>query len=85
MLFYGDELVELGNWLKQLFAESLGKHNFGYLPIVSKMTQDQHSLLQLYLDGPRDKFFEIYSSDYNDSNDFINITLSLFPSTSFIV
>ena len=76
MLFYGDELVELGNWLKQLFAESLGKQNFGYLPIVSKMTQDQHSLLQLYLDGPRDKFFEIYSSDYNDSNDFINITLS---------
>jgi glucose-6-phosphate isomerase len=40
------------------------------------MTQDQHSLLQLYLDGPRDKFFEIYSSDYNESNDFINITLS---------
>jgi glucose-6-phosphate isomerase len=76
MLFYGDELVELGNWLKQLFAESLGKQNFGYLPIVSKMTQDQHSLLQLYLDGPRDKFFEIYSADYNDSNDFINITLS---------
>ena len=76
MLFYGDELVELGNWLKQLFAESLGKKNFGYLPIVSKMTQDQHSLLQLYLDGPEDKFFEVYSSDYNKSDDFINITLS---------
>jgi glucose-6-phosphate isomerase len=39
------------------------------------MTQDQHSLLQLYLDGPKDKFFEIHAVDYNESNDFIDITL----------
>ncbi len=76
MLFYGDELYELGNWLKQLFAESLGKNGFGYLPIVSMMTQDQHSLLQLYLDGPDDKFFEIYAVNSNESNDFIDITLT---------
>ena len=76
MLFYGDELFELGNWLKQLFAESLGKNGFGFLPIVSKMTQDQHSLLQLYLDGPKDKFFEIYSVTYNESDNFIDITLT---------
>ena len=76
MLFYGDELFELGNWLKQLFAESLGKNGFGFLPIVSKMTQDQHSLLQLYLDGPKDKFFEIYSVTYNENNNFIDITLA---------
>jgi glucose-6-phosphate isomerase len=76
MLFYGDELFELGNWLKQLFAESLGKNGFGYLPIVSKMTQDQHSLLQLYLDGPKDKFFEIYAINHNESDNFIDITLT---------
>ena len=76
MLFYGDELFELGNWLKQLFAESLGKKGFGYLPIVSKMTQDQHSLLQLYLDGPKDKFFEIYAINHNESDNFIDITLT---------
>ena len=76
MLFYGDELFELGNWLKQLFAESLGKKGFGYLPIVSKMTQDQHSLLQLYLDGPKDKFFEIYAVNNYKSNNFIDITLA---------
>tara|TARA_B100001093_G_scaffold510628_1_gene576868 strand:- start:140 stop:1246 length:1107 start_codon:yes stop_codon:yes gene_type:complete len=75
MLVYGDELYELGNWLKQLFAESLGKKNFGFLPVVSKMTQDQHNLLQLYLDGPKDKFFEIHAVDYNESSDFIDITL----------
>ena len=76
MLVYGDELYELGNWLKQLFAESLGKKAFGFLPVVSRMTQDQHSLLQLYLDGPKDKFFEIHTVDYNESNDFIDITLA---------
>ena len=76
MLFYGDELFELGNWLKQLFAESLGKNGFGYLPIVSKMTQDQHSLLQLYLDGPKDKFFEVYTIYHNESDNFIDITLT---------
>ena len=76
MLVYGDELYELGNWLKQLFAESLGKKAFGFLPVVSKMTQDQHSLLQLYLDGPKDKFFEIHAADYSKSNDFIDITLT---------
>ena len=76
MLVYGDELYELCNWLKQLFAESLGKKEFGFLPVVSRMTQDQHSLLQLYLDGPKDKFFEIYAVDSNKSNDFIDITLT---------
>ena len=76
MLIYGDELYEMGNWLKQLFAESLGKKEFGFLPVVSRMTQDQHSLLQLYLDGPKDKFFEIHAVDSNESNDFIDITLT---------
>ena len=75
MLVYGDELYEMGNWLKQLFAESLGKKEFGFLPVVSRMTQDQHSLLQLYLDGPKDKFFEIHAVN-NESNDFIDITLT---------
>ena len=76
ILLYGDELFELGNWMKQLYAESLGKKGFGYLPVISKMTQDQHSLLQLYLDGPKDKFFEFYSVNYLESNNFINIALS---------
>ena len=76
MLVYGDELYELCNWLKQLFAESFGKKEFGFLPVVSRMTQDQHSLLQLYLDGPKDKFFEIHAIDSNESNDFIDITLT---------
>ena len=76
ILLYGDELYEIGNWMKQLYSESLGKRGFGYLPVISQMTQDQHSVLQLYLDGPNDKFFEFYSANYQNSNNFIDLTLS---------
>ena len=76
ILLYGDELYEIGNWMKQLYAESLGKNEFGYLPVISQMTQDQHSVLQLYLDGPNDKFYEFYSANYHESNNFIDLTLS---------
>ena len=49
-------------WCQQLIAESLGKKNKGFLPIVSIAPRDHHSLLQLYLDGPKDKLFYIFSS-----------------------
>ena len=75
MLIYGDQLIELGNWLKQLYAESLGKNNRGYLPVVSPMPKDQHSLMQLYIDGPKNTFFEIISMKYKQNN-FINVTLT---------
>jgi len=74
-LVYGPELHELANWKKQLFSESLGKNNKGVLPIVSEMTKDQHSLLQFYLDGPKNIFFEIMSLNYDHPN-LLNITLN---------
>ena len=49
-------------WNQQLIAESLGKKNKGFLPLISNVPKDHHSLLQLYLDGPRDKFFYIFSA-----------------------
>ena len=54
---YIDELKNFTDWYRQLWAESLGKDNFGSIPINSMGTVDQHSQLQLYLDGPKDKFF----------------------------
>ena len=48
-------------WCQQLIAESLGKNKKGIIPIISKGPRDHHSLLQLYLDGPKDKFFYIFS------------------------
>ena len=47
---------------QQLTAESLGKKEKGINPILSFAPKDHHSLLQLYLDGPKDKFFTFLSS-----------------------
>ena len=46
-----------------MIAESLGKKNKGFLPVISNVPKDHHSLLQLYLDGPKDKIFYIFSCD----------------------
>ena len=54
---YSDRLGTFGFWYRQLWAESLGKHGEGTLPVRALGTVDQHSQLQLYLDGPRDKLF----------------------------
>ncbi len=62
---YVPELDALLYWLQQLLAESLGKKGKGFLPTVSKAPKDHHSLLQLYLDGPRDKIFYIFSHSSN--------------------
>ena len=56
---YSDLLNNLSFWYRQLWAESNGKDNKGITPINSLGTVDQHSQLQLYLDGPRDKFFTL--------------------------
>jgi glucose-6-phosphate isomerase len=50
-------------WYQQLVAESLGKKEKGIMPIISLMPKDNHSLLQLYLDGPKNNFFTFFSVD----------------------
>ena len=47
-------------WYQQLIAESLGKKGKGILPIVSNMPSDNHSLMQLYLDGVKNNFFTFF-------------------------
>jgi len=54
---YDSSLNDLSFWYQQLVAESLGKKGKGITPILSFGPKDQHSVLQLYLDGPKDKFF----------------------------
>ena len=61
LINYSPELEKLLFWYQQLIAESLGKKNKGFLPVVSNAPKDHHSLLQLYLDGPKDKLFNIFS------------------------
>tara|TARA_B100001057_G_scaffold477151_1_gene546014 strand:- start:2257 stop:3477 length:1221 start_codon:yes stop_codon:yes gene_type:complete len=61
LLNYSPELEKFLYWYQQLIAESLGKKNKGFLPVISNVPKDHHSLLQLYLDGPKDKIFNIIS------------------------
>ncbi len=56
---YIDCFDDFSKWYRQLWAESIGKDNKGTTPINALGTVDQHSQLQLFLDGPRDKFFTI--------------------------
>jgi len=56
---YVDRLAHFGLWFRQLWAESLGKGGKGTTPIRAVGTVDQHSQLQLYLDGPADKMFSL--------------------------
>ena len=60
-LNYSPELEKFLFWCQQLIAESLGKKGKGFFPVVSNVPKDHHSLLQLYLDGPKDKLFHIFS------------------------
>jgi glucose-6-phosphate isomerase len=56
---YIDRLQHFALWYRQLWAESLGKEGMGTTPVNALGAVDQHSQLQLYLDGPRDKFFTV--------------------------
>tara|TARA_B100000959_G_scaffold144550_2_gene151823 strand:+ start:169 stop:1386 length:1218 start_codon:yes stop_codon:yes gene_type:complete len=64
---YAPRLDKFLYWNQQLIAESLGKKSKGFLPLISKAPKDHHSLAQLYLDGPKDKIFYIFSAE--TSND----------------
>ena len=68
-LNYSPELEKFLFWCQQLIAESLGKTNKGFLPVVSNTPKDHHSLLQLYLEGPKDKIFNIFSVKKNSSEE----------------
>ena len=64
-LNYAPELNNFLYWAQQLIAESLGKNGKGILPVISTAPRDHHSLLQLYLDGPKDKLFYIFTLKNN--------------------
>ncbi len=62
-LNYSSKLEKFLYWAQQLIAESLGKKTDGFFPTISNVPKDHHSLLQLYLEGPKDKLFVIFSSE----------------------
>jgi glucose-6-phosphate isomerase len=62
MIAYADRLERFTKWWVQLWAESLGKNGKGAAPIAALGPVDQHSQLQLWLDGPRDKLFTVITT-----------------------
>ena len=59
---YDKSSENLFKWYQQLVAESLGKKSKGILPVISTMPRDNHSVLQLYLDGPKNNFFTFFTA-----------------------
>ena len=60
ILNYDEKSENLFKWYQQLIAESLGKKSKGILPVISSMPKDNHSLMQLYLDGPKKNFYTFF-------------------------
>ena len=70
-LIYNYRLKHFSYWFHQLHAESLGKNGKGLTPLTSICPKDHHSMMQLYLDGPKNKIFNIFSpADEKHYNNF---------------
>mgnify|MGYP006132287147 FL=1 len=72
ILNYDEKSYNLFRWYQQLVAESLGKNGNGILPVISSMPKDNHSLMQLYLDGPKNNFFTFFYVKEKNSPKIIN-------------
>ena len=72
ILNYDEKSYNLFRWYQQLVAESLGKKGNGILPVISSMPKDNHSLMQLYLDGPKNNFFTFFYVKEKNSPKIIN-------------
>ena len=72
ILNYDEKSQNLFKWYQQLIAESLGKKNNGILPVISLMPRDNHSLMQLYLDGFKNNFFTFFYVNENKSDKIKN-------------
>ena len=72
---YDERSENLFNWYQQLIAESLGKKKKGLLPIISNMPKDNHSTMQLYLDGFKNNFFTFFYVNEKNSEKIKNNTI----------
>ena len=72
---YDEKLENFLKWYQQLVAESLGKKSKGVLPIISNMPKDNHSVMQLYLDGFKNNFYTFFYVKENASEKINNLKL----------
>jgi len=79
-LYFNPQLESLGKWQRQLMAESLGKDNTGPTPTVAIGSVDLHSTLQLYIGGPKNKFFTfIWPTIQNTDKEKPNLFPEIVP------
>ncbi|AZL15448.1 hypothetical protein [Rickettsiales endosymbiont of Stachyamoeba lipophora] len=63
LMSYSLSCLDFAGWYAQILAESLGKKRQGITPILSLCPTDYHSQMQLYLDGPQDKTFNLIANE----------------------
>ncbi len=85
LMTYSDGLKYFGKWYLQLWAESIGKKNRGITALHATGTTDQHSQLQLYLDGPKDKFFTFIKCNFKHKGLNINSQIMRAESVNYLV
>ncbi len=68
ILNYDEKSYYFFKWYQQLVAESLGKKGKGILPVISEMPKDNHSVMQLYLDGFKNNFFTFFACSEKNSD-----------------
>jgi glucose-6-phosphate isomerase len=76
MMAYADRLERFTRWYVQLWAESLGKNGKGSTPVAAVGPVDQHSQLQLYIGGPRDKLVTVVTTDVAGKGPAMDAALS---------
>ena len=85
IMTYSDGLTYFGKWYMQLWAESIGKKDRGITALHAIGTTDQHSQLQLYLDGPKDKFFTFIKSNYHKKGLKIDAKIMKEESINYLI
>lgn len=73
LMHYADRLMGLATWYRQCWAESLGKEGKGCTMVPSRGATDQHGQLQLYLEGPKDKFFTAIMVEAHGKGELLDI------------
>ncbi|MEP4379989.1 MAG: glucose-6-phosphate isomerase [Alphaproteobacteria bacterium] len=81
---YADALAPFARWYRQLWAESVGKNGHGTTPIDALGAVDQHSQLQLYLDGPKDKMFTIVTQQLAGRGERVSPELATHAGAAYL-
>ncbi|MBT5917716.1 MAG: glucose-6-phosphate isomerase, partial [Alphaproteobacteria bacterium] len=84
MMPYGNQLKSFAAWYCQLWAESLGKNGQGTTPVQANGPVDQHSQLQLFLDGPADKMFTLIGMNTTGSGPKVTPELATLAGFDFL-